>query len=244
VRPGRQPVSALAPVLFVCAALAGHAESQLRTVGNLFVFYAPGPNGAPTLNVVSAEDGAPLKVIGRVPLASSKAIHAQSSFEDQIILLLWDEVEVYSLAEPSAPKRVAAYPIRSQIAGASGNPRIEATAERRFLIISPVGAGELVVDPAAKRWSLTDVEMTPALQQKARTQTPEEESAGQALVSDRDSGRPRVLKESARFRYERLWKRRTKPGLIVHLEYLRKVDKVRGKTVAELLLGEELETID
>lgn len=30
----------------------------------------------------------------------------------------------------------------------------------------------------------------------------------------------------------------------MHSEYLRKVDRARGETVAELLLGEEQETID
>jgi hypothetical protein len=91
---------------------------------------------------------------------------------------------------------------------------------------------------------LVDIEMTPDLQQKAQTSSPEVESARLALVSDRDSGRPRVVKESAKFRYERLWKHRTKPGLIIHSEYLRKVDRARGKIVAELLLGDEQETID
>jgi len=32
--------------------------------------------------------------------------------------------------------------------------------------------------------------------------------------------------------------------VITHSEYLRKVDKARGKTVSQLLLGEEVETID
>jgi hypothetical protein len=111
-------------------------------------------------------------------------------------------------------------------------------------MISPVGAAELTVDPAGKRWSLADIEMTPDLQLKAHALSPEMEPARLALISDRDTGRPRVLKESVRFRYERLWKRRSKPGLVIHSEYLRKVDIASGKTVGQLLLGEEQETID
>ena len=235
---------ALAAVLFVFAALTGRAESQPSTVGNLLVFYTTDSNGARSLNVVSMEDGSALEIIGRASIASHNALHAQSTFENQIILLLWDQVEVYSLAEPSAPKRVATYQLRNQRALTCGNPRIERTADRRFLMISPVGAAELIVDPEGKRWSLVDIEMTPDLQQKAQASSPEVESERLAMVNDRDSGRPRVLKESAKFRYEKLWKRRTKPGLIIHSEYLRKVDRARGETVAELLLGEEQETID
>jgi hypothetical protein len=237
-------ICARAAALLVFAALSGRAESQPCVVGNLLVFYTQGSNGARSLNVVSMEDGAALKVIGRASIASHNAIHAQSAREDQIILLLWDQVEIYSLAEPSAPKRVAAFQLRTQRAFTSGNPRIERTDDRRFLIISPVGAAELIVDPGKRGWSLADIEMTPDLQRKAQSSSSEAESARLAVVSDRDSGRPRVLKESAKFRYERVWKRRTKPGLIIHSEYLRKVDRALGKTVAEFLLGEEQETID
>lgn len=235
---------ALAAVLFVFAALTGRAESQPSTVGNLLVFYTTGTNGVRSLNVVSMEDGAALKIIGRASIASHNTIHAQISFDGHVILLLRDQVEVYSLVEPSAPKRVAAYQLKSHRTITSGNPRIERIADGRFLMISPVGAAELIADPEGKRWSLVDIEMTPELQQKTQASSANAELERLALVSDRDSGRPRVLKESAKFRYERLWKRRTKPGLIIHSEYLRKVDKARGKTVAELLLGEERETID
>ncbi|HEV3202572.1 MAG TPA: hypothetical protein VGZ73_31985 [Bryobacteraceae bacterium] len=233
----------LAAVLCLFAALSARADSQSTILGNLLIFYTEGSSGR-ILNVVPMEDRAPLKIIGRAPIALHKAIHAQFPFGNQIILLLWDQVEVYSLAEPSAPQRVASYRLRSQHAAKSGDPRIERTDHRRFLIISPVGAAELSVDPEGKRWTLVDTEMTPELQEKAQTSSPVAESARLALVCDRDTGRPRLLKESARFRYETVWARRTKPGLIIHTEYLRKVDKASGKTAAQLLLGGEQETID
>ena len=224
---------------YLFATVAAWADSQPGVVGDLLVFYTTG-----NLNVVRLEDGAPLKVAGRITLASHNALHAQSSCADQIILLLWDEVEVYSLAEPAAPKRVAAFQIGKQRAAASGNPRIERTGAATFLVISPIGAAELTVDPERKLWSMADIAFTADFQRKAQVSTPETESARLELVSDRDSGRPRVMKESARFRYERLWKSRTRPGLMIHTEYLRKVDKASGKTVSQLLLGEEQETID
>jgi hypothetical protein len=163
---------ALAIGLFVFTALTGRGESldsgQPTAVGNLLVFCTTGSNGVRRLNVVSMEDSTDLKIIGRASIASHKAIHAQSAFEDHIILLLWDEVEVYSVAEPSTPKRVAAFQIRSQRGPMSGCPCIERTADRRFLMISPTGAAELIVDADKKRWSLVDIEMTPDLKQKAQ----------------------------------------------------------------------------
>jgi len=225
--------------LLLLASFTARADTQPLVIGNLLVYHT-----ARTVNVVPLDDRAALEVSGRIPITSGKAIHAQTSFHDHIILLLWDDVEIYSLVDPTSPKPVAAFQLRTQTTLKSGHPRIEPIAERKFLIISPAGAAELTVDPDGNRWALTDIDLTPALRQKAQTATPESEAARAALVADRDSGRPRVLKESARFRYERFWTRRTKPGVITHSEYLRKVDKARGKTVSQLLLGEEVETID
>src|SRR5579872_4691296 len=141
-------------VLFLLAALNARADTQPTAVGNALVFFGPGSNGARNLNVVPMEDRAPLKIIGRTPIASHNALQAQVPFEDQIILLLWDHVEVYSLAQPSKPKRVAAFQLENQRAAKSGNPRIERIDHRKFLILSPVGAAELSIDPDGKCWSL------------------------------------------------------------------------------------------
>jgi len=56
--------------LLVFAALTGRTESQPSIVGSLLVFYTTGSDGARSLNVVSMEDGADLKSIGRVSTAS------------------------------------------------------------------------------------------------------------------------------------------------------------------------------
>jgi len=235
---------AMATALFVFQALTAHADSQPMVAGDLLVFFAMGGDGNRNLNVVPLVDSTNLKVTGRVAISSHNAIHAQTAFQDHIILLLWDQVEIYSLRQPSSPKRVASYQVRSQRVATSGSPRIEQTGDRKFLILSPAGAAELTADFDGNRWSFVDIDMTPDLEQKAHTLSPEQELMIRALVSDRDSLRPRVLKETARFRYERIWQLRTKPGLIIHTEYLRKVDKAHGKTAAQLLLSEEQETID
>jgi len=234
----------MAAASFLFLVLTAHADSQPTVLGNLLVFFEEGSDGNRNLNVVPLEESAALRVIGRAAIQSHNAIHAQAAFEDNVILLLWDQVEVYSLKQPSSPKRVASYQIKSQRVSTSGFPRIEQTADRKFLILSPVGAAELTANPDGIRWSLADIEMTSDLEQKAHTLSPAQELSDRALANDRDSLRPRVLKESARFRYERIWERRTKPGLITHTEYLRKVDKAHGKILSRLLLSEEQETID
>ena len=52
------------------------------------------------------------------------------------------------------------------------------------------------------------------------------------------------MRKNQKFRYELVWKDKSKPGEIMHRQYLRKVDVATQKDTSVLLLGEHLETID
>jgi len=234
-----------AALLLAISSHACESSGEPVTVGNVLVFCHRGSDGNQTLNVLPMDDGSPLRISGRASIPSHYAIHSMVAYGDQLIVLLWDQVEIYSLADPSAPSRVAAHQLKKQRPDEGGFPHIEPAGDNgKFMVLSPIGAAELRADPDGRTWSLVDVELTADLHDKAVNPSAELVSAIRALVSERDSGRPRLVKETSRFRYELFWKTRMKPGEIFHTQYLRKVDKSRRKAVGQFVLCEELETID
>jgi hypothetical protein len=107
----------------------------------------------------------------------------------------------------------------------------------RFMLMNTMNTSELRTDGEVQNWSVTPLAPTPEIKAKMtqRTLADDFETQAQPSLLVRDGVRPR---------YELIWKDRQQRGLITHSKYLRKVDKLSGRTLASLPLGSIQETID
>jgi hypothetical protein len=153
-----------------------------------------------------------------------------------LILLTWDRIDVYDLADPTHPNLVAKFPMKHQTSS-PGYERIEKTAESTFQVLSSLGAVELTGEGDAAHWVIREVQVTPEMKRKMGERPPESH-----FTVETDD--PVLVRESTQFRYELFWKDRVRTGQVLHRQYLRKVDKSTGRAVSTMLLGENLETID
>ena len=210
-------------------------ESTVYAYNDRVVVFACGQAG-PELSVVQLDDSGPLKFTGSVAVSSSREFDTAGHYKDFVMLVRWDKFEVYDLADPIHPKLAAKFDLRKQ-ANLAGYSRIEQTADRKFLIICSMGALELTTEGQPPNWTLKEVPATDEVKKKVNQRPPE--------YRFMDENEPVVeVRKNNKFRYELYWKNRTKPGEILHQQYLRKVDVATGKNASVLLLGEHLETID
>jgi len=217
----------------VCFADCGRSLSVFE---NTLVFYKCAADGSAWLNFVALNDEAPLKVAGRVKTAIKRGIDAYGNFGDQLITISWDRVEVYDVKNIAAPKLSATFQLKDQ-GSVPGYARIQEIAPGRFLLLETMGAAELTAEENGARWKLQDLPRTSELQ-KRMLSTP----ANYNLTSDAVD--LQTVRETNSFRYQLLWKRRSKPGEAFGDQYLRKVDKKTGHVVSNLLVGQSYETID
>jgi hypothetical protein len=193
------------------------------------------------LNVVSLDDKGGLKVVGKVAMPGQSAyVGAYGSRNDKLIVLLWDRVEIYDLADAAKPRFVQSLPLGDQGFSSPGHPLVEAAGEGKFLLLNTRSTTELTTEGEGLEWR-TRTLPPPTPEQKARMVAPPPDG----LPSEEDPpALPRLLRESDRFRYELLWVDKRRTGEIVHRKYLRQVEKASGRTASELLLHTAIETID
>jgi hypothetical protein len=223
--------------LFTSPCLADSAYSTYA-FGNLFVFDSLSADGSRKLNVVSLEDDSSLKVTGQVSMpGNSSYISAYSSLQDKLMVLRWDRLEIYDLANPSRPVFLRAFELKNQGFSSPGFPFIQRTAENRFLVVNAVNTTDLRTEGDVLHWTVSPIAINPEIKSKMsqRPPTADFESQAQPVM---------LVKESARYRFELFWKEARRPGVITHRKYLRKVDKISGRIVASLPLGLTQETID
>ena len=210
-------------------------ESTVYAYNDRVVVFSCGQAG-PELRVVQLDDTGPLKFAGSVAVPSSREFDTAGHYKDFVMLVRWDKFEVYDLADPIHPRLAAKFDLHKQ-ANLAGFSRIEQTAENKFLVISSMGAEELATEGQPTNWTLKEVPATDDVKKKVNQRPPE--------YRFMDENEPVVeVRKNNKFRYELYWKNRTKPGEILHQQYLRKVDVATGKNASVLLLGEHLETID
>jgi len=200
------------------------------------VFITCGKSGTLELAVIVLNDAAPLRVTGRVPLAASRDFDAAANYKNHVILLTWDRLDIYDLADPAHPNLAVKFQIKNQ-GSSPGYDRIEKTAENKVQVLSSRGATELTVEGDTQHWTMKEIPVTPELQRKMADRPPE----SRFII---ESDKPVPVRETTQFRYELMWKGKAKSGEYLHRQYLRKVDKNTERAVSELLLGERLETID
>ena len=190
------------------------------------------------LNVVPLDDKGPLKVAGKAAMpGQSSYIAAYGSRKDELIVLLWDRVEIYDLADAAKPRFVRALALADQGVSAPGQPLVEAAGTDEFLLLGTRNTTRLTA--AAGDWRAVPLP-PPMPEQKARMSAPPDA----VLAHQKPTAAPLLLRQSDRFRYELVWSDRRQPGRVVHRKYVRQVDKASGRTASELLLGSDIETID
>lgn len=226
------------PVLLLTAmnCLAEDCGPTAYAYENRIVFFTCNKSGAPEVDVISLDDASPLRVVGRVRLASARSFDAASHYNNHLILLTWNHLDIYDLADPVHPSLVVNFQMKHQ-ASSRGYERIEKTAENKFQVLSSLGAAELTVEGDTPQWTLKDIQVTPEMQRKMGGRPPESRFTV-------ESDGPVPVRESAQFRYELFWKSKVRTGEVLHRQYLRKVEKSTKRVISELLLGERLETID
>jgi hypothetical protein len=200
------------------------------------VVFSCDKQGAPELHVIVLDDQKALSVTGRVSASSSRVFDTAGHFKDYVMLIRWDQFDVYDLSDAAHPRLATTFVLKKH-GTFEGYNRIEQHAENKFLVATSLGAVEVTAEGEPAKWALTEVPISDDLAKK-RWQVP---STFQYV--DQNLSRV-VLKETPRFRYELVWKEKTAPGEIWHRQYVCKLEADTGKPVSELLVGEHLETID
>ena len=203
---------------------------------NRVILFACDKSGAPELRVIVLDDAGPLKVTGRVPSAAKRSFDAAAHFKNFVMLLTWNNVGVYDLEDPNHPILAASFELKGR-EKLPGYPRIDKIAANKFLVISAMGAAELTAPGDAPKWSLGDVQVTPDMQKQSMAPPAE-------FRFTQNTGASLAVRETTQFRYDLVWKTRTKPGEAMDRQLLRKTDKKTQQTVSELVLGARVETID
>jgi len=199
------------------------------------VVFACGKTG-PELRIILLDDASTLKVIGRIAVTSSREFDTAGHYKNFLMLVRWDKFEVYDLVDPERPALAAKFDIRKQ-ARLSGFDRIEQTADNKFLVLTSIGAVEVITQGEPGQWTLRELPASQEMRSKMAERPPE-----YRLADENES--VVTLRQNEKFRYELGWRQESKPGKIFHRRFLRKVDVVTKKDVSVLLLGERLETID
>ena len=203
---------------------------------NRIILFACDKSGAPELRVIVLDDRGPLKVTGRVPSAAKRSFDAAAHFKNFVMLLTWNNVGVYDFEDANHPTLVASFALKER-EKLPGYSRIDKIAANKFLVIFAMGAAELTAQGDEPKWSLADVQVTSDIE-KQSMEPPAE------FRFTQNTGIALPVRETAQFRYDLVWKTRTKPGEAIDRQLLRKTDKKTQQTVSELVLGARLETID
>jgi hypothetical protein len=191
------------------------------------------------LNVVPLDDKGPLKVAGKAAMPGQSAyIAAYGSRKDELIVLLWDRIEIYDLADAAKPRFMRGLLLSDQGVSTPGQPLVETAGADEFLLLGTRNTTRLTA-AAGGDWR-AEAAPPPTPEQKARMAAPPDA----VLAHQKPTATPLLLRQSERYRYELAWSDRRQPGRVVHRKYLRQVDKASGRAASELLLGSDIETID
>jgi len=203
---------------------------------NRVVFYSCDKTGALGFNVVVLDDASDLKIAGRAAVTSKRSFDGVAHYKDQLLILTWDLLEIFDTADPGHPNLAAKFSVKKQ-GSFPGYDRIVKESDSTFLVLSSVGPGELTLSGNTPQWTYKDIDRTPE-----HTKMTAEWSAESRLSREVWDVMP--ILETAKFRYELIWKDKKTPGQVHSREYVRKVDKATQKSVSALLIGEKWETID
>ena len=225
-------------VLFTLAASVCCAQCEHTTYAydDRVVVMSCNKTGAPELQVIRLDDASSLKVSGRVAVPSNRLFDTAGHFNNFLMLVRWNKLEVYDFTDITHPTLAASFDLNKR-GSFPGYERIEQTAANKILVMTSLGTVEVTTDGGPSKWSLAEVPPSKELEKKMSGRTPEWRFVDQ-------NEKAVVLRETPQFRYELAWKEKSSTGEILHRQYLRRVAMTTERAASELLLGEHLETID
>lgn len=207
---------AAASLLLLAASAA--AAAQVCALGTLAVVETQ--HGCHGLSAVVLDGRKRPVVAGTVCLTKSAALHQLVRHGDHVIAQLWNHLEVYSFADPRAPRLVRTL-VLDETHPSWGGGGIVREGDR-LLILGTTVSAELIAAGLPDRWTVRNLEPTDEM--KRRTE---------ALYTPQAA----PLEGGV---FEVTWReRRLRPGVIQHRQYLKAVE-----SGVVLLIDTRLETID
>jgi hypothetical protein len=230
---GAMGVVVLALSASVCRAQCEHTTYAYE---DRVVVMSCNESGAPELKIVLLDDASPLKVAGRVSVASDRLFDTAGHYDHFLMLVRWNKFEVYDVADVAHPALAASFDLNKR-GTFPGYERIEQTAANKILVMTSLGTVEVTMGGEPSKWTIAEIPPSKELQQKMSDRAPgwRFENQDEKMV---------VLRETVQFRYELVWREKPSTGEILHRHYLRKVEVATQRAASEMLLGEHLETID
>ena len=135
------------------------------------------------LNVVPLDDRGALKVAGKVAMpGQSSYVAAYGNRKDKLIVLLWDRVEIYDLADATKPRFVQALGLADQGFDLPGQPFIETAGEDKFILLATRSTTELTTSGDGLDWHVRALP-SPTPEQKARMMTPSDDAGAREAGS-------------------------------------------------------------
>lgn len=217
----------------VCRAQCEHAAYAYE---NRVVVMSCNKTGAPELQIITLDDARPLKVVGRVAVPSDRLFDAAGHYKNFLMVARWNKFEVYDLADLAHPSLAASFDLNKR-GSFPGYDRIEQTSPNKFIVMTSLGAVEVTANGNPSEWTIEEIPPSKELEKKMSGFPPD------WRFSDTNQ-KSVVVRETAKFRYELVWREKSSPGEIWHRQFLRKVDVARQQAASELFLGKHLETID
>jgi len=224
----RTPGFAIFPcaVALVLAAAAPTPAAQIMGLGANAVMESR-RGDCHALSLVALDERKRPVIRGRVCLRKSAALHYLTRRGDQVVAVLWNQVEIYSFADPRRPAPVRSIALDETHPSWGGGGLVHEP-DRLLILGTTVSAALTTTGPPAD-WTVRNLEPTDEL--RRRTEGLYDQRA-------REQGQGAVRIEGGVF--EVFWtEKRTGPGAIEHRQHLRVVE-----SGATLPIDTWLETID
>lgn len=213
-------------------------ELDIYSFDDLFIFdtFTNDLQSRRMFNVVILSDTARLKIVGQVKTQVDSNVSAYSNYKNYLIVLLWNQVEIYDLRDPTNPTLAKSFSLQEH-ESRPGYVRIIRDG-KKFLFLSTKTTAELIMDNDITKWTINNIRRTKELHEKTLIK-----SHFPPFNYGLRNPSPFVVKETEKFRYEIYWEKETRGKHVwAHKKYLRKVRKKDERVVSNLLLGEIMET--
>lgn len=220
-------------ILFIAQPVWADHELDIYSFENLFIYdtFTKG-SALKTIHVVVLDDNQPLEIAGSVQSHVDANVDAFSNYKNFLITLLWNQVEIFDLSNPEMPRLVKTYKLEEHKPW-PGYGRIIKEGNT-FLLLSTKTSSKLIMDDNVEKWQLEPFN---------RTEEIHKSTFIKPIFPAFNDFHPYVVKESPHFTFEVRWKtKKLQEYEWSHEKYLVKVRKTDSIAVAEILLGNVIET--
>lgn len=225
-------------IAFSCAAallLAGSPAAAAQVAGLGTTAVVESQRGCHGLSLVAVDQRKRPMIRSRVCLQKSAALHYLTRRGDHVVAVLWNQVEIYSFADPGRPVLVRSITLDETHPSWAGGGLVHEP--DRLLILGTAVSAALTTTGPPPGWTVQNLEPTDEL--RRRTEGLYDQRARERDPADFSVPRrgPIPLEGGV---FEVFWtEKRLRPGAIEHRQHLRVVE-----SGATLSIDAQLETID